>query len=72
MNKLIRINLFKDVVVEMGSHSNWRVRQSVLNALSVMSFPSEIVGNLVSAMLKDEASFQRRPFGEVTLEFQAA
>ncbi|XP_022646182.1 uncharacterized protein LOC111266779 isoform X2 [Varroa jacobsoni] len=48
------VSTFQDVVVEMASHSNWRVRQSVLNAISVMSFPSEVVGNLVSAMLKDE------------------
>lgn len=50
----IHFGPLQDVVVEMASHSNWRVRQSVLNAISVMSFPSEVVGNLVSAMLKDE------------------
>ncbi|OQR75834.1 serine/threonine-protein phosphatase 2A regulatory subunit pppA-like [Tropilaelaps mercedesae] len=48
------VSTFQEVVIEMGSHVNWRVRQSVLNAITVMSFPSEVVGNLVSSMLKDE------------------
>ncbi|XP_028968224.1 serine/threonine-protein phosphatase 2A 65 kDa regulatory subunit A alpha isoform-like [Galendromus occidentalis] len=48
------VNTFQELVSEMASHANWRVRLSALNAMAIMRFPPDTVAALITSLMKDE------------------